>query len=984
MSVGEDEKSMEPEHPAPAENEVAEHHAQDDPSDEAQDEAELPAPEAEAERTPTRRSRRMNPADDASVKDEAQADGTSDAWDAMEDAPESTDEGVTRCVCGSTDENLGLMIQCETCKCWQHCSCMGMHTEDDCPDVYYCEQCRPENHTELLRSYGFLPAKVAKRGASRGSRQAVAKESARELQEAREAIRVLAEENAARLRGENVAEGRARGPGSQRSVSKRRTMNSRDIGEDGWEQIPPGLLLEKEEPPADDESDETRKRKRSTEAPEATPEPNGGPSEMAKRRRLQAEAAQRERKQDEEKKEAAERSRKERAAPREESKPRHPNQYTYRGRQETPVSAVPPRSREARRVARDANSRSATPLPDGSSHLPSHTMPEHLAHLAYLQPPTTGDEEAAAERVAPQPGLPEPFALITPIDPSIKIRYPQKRMTMGEMRKRVRAINEYVTRVQIEAVEREKRVQFLGSIVQSDAGDAPPEPTALPMSMRFVEQLTDDLNQFQRRFGAGAAGAARVEEDQPTPKRASPFSPKHSVPLKRTSSGSSLSSLDSLDLDEPTSFQPYKTISRNVFVSRPRIYGDSPVCQCHPDSACDERCINRFMQVLCNPRKCPCGKRCTNTSFDKRPSPPLDVVYVGARGWGLVTPTALHKGQYLGQYCGELIYMEEAMRRAHSVYAARKNYYFIEYDASAGEVIDAGLRGNKLRFVNHSCEPNCYFEKWLLSGSEEGRNAEYQLALFALRDIRAGEEITYDYGWSAFQPPTLDENGQMISGERCLCGAPSCTGWLARIPKKRGLSRHPKDGEAKTQLQIPTTHAAPAPSAQGPQRRRVRRQPVKDEEEIPMRSAEKALARAARARRRRARLAQRSPTAAASKRTRGGSSSEPRSYEGEHAVPSKARKVGHMELTPSETPSLGSSDSPLSSPLSSLSSMSPPPSSPESSPLTPCVLVFEPSSPMDSYWDYGYEGPLFDPAESTPDLNAMLWPREDRASQVVE
>ena len=525
MSVGEDEKALEPEHPARAASEAGERHGHEEPSDANQEHAEeapQTAPEAEVERTPTRRSRRMHPADEASVKDEAPADGVGapGAWDGATEAPESGDEGVTRCVCGSTDENLGLMIQCETCKCWQHCSCMGMHTEDDCPDVYYCEQCRPENHIELLRSYGFLPAKVAKRGTSRSSRQATAKESARELQEARDAIRALAEENAARLRGENVAEGRARAPGAQRSVPKRRTMNSRDIGEDGWEQIPPGLLLEKEEPPADHDGDETRKRKRSTEAAEATPEPNGGPSEMAKRRRLQAEAAQRERQQDEERKEAAERSRKERAASREESKPKHPNQYTYRGRQETPVNAVPPRSREARRVARDANSRSGTPLPEGSNRLPSHAMPEHLAHLAYLQPPTTGDEDAAAERAAPQAGLPEPFALTTPIDPAIKIRYPQKRMTVGEMRKRARTISEYVTRVQIEAVEREKRVRFLGSIVES-AGSADAAPrdevvgevpeSALPMSMQLVEQLTDDLNQFQRRF-AGAASTARVEE----------------------------------------------------------------------------------------------------------------------------------------------------------------------------------------------------------------------------------------------------------------------------------------------------------------------------------------------------------------------------------------------------------------------------------------------------------------------------------------
>ena len=118
---------------------------------------------SEAERTPTRRSRRMHVQDEPEDM-EAVVDAPPPPSPTHMDGTESGDEGVTRCVCGSTDENLGLMIQCETCKCWQHCACMGMHTEEDCPDVYFCEQCRPENHIELLRSLGFLPSpKAAKR-----------------------------------------------------------------------------------------------------------------------------------------------------------------------------------------------------------------------------------------------------------------------------------------------------------------------------------------------------------------------------------------------------------------------------------------------------------------------------------------------------------------------------------------------------------------------------------------------------------------------------------------------------------------------------------------------------------------------------------------------------------------------------------------------------------------------------------------------------
>ncbi|KAI8335714.1 hypothetical protein BC941DRAFT_429151 [Chlamydoabsidia padenii] len=61
----------------------------------------------------------------------------------------STDEGsTTRCLCGET-HNDGLMVQCDKCEVWQHCECMGLMTEHDIPDQYYCEECKPENHTAM-------------------------------------------------------------------------------------------------------------------------------------------------------------------------------------------------------------------------------------------------------------------------------------------------------------------------------------------------------------------------------------------------------------------------------------------------------------------------------------------------------------------------------------------------------------------------------------------------------------------------------------------------------------------------------------------------------------------------------------------------------------------------------------------------------------------------------------------------------------------
>lgn len=53
-------------------------------------------------------------------------------------------------------------------------------------------------------------------------------------------------------------------------------------------------------------------------------------------------------------------------------------------------------------------------------------------------------------------------------------------------------------------------------------------------------------------------------------------------------------------------------------------------------------------------------------------------------------------------------------------------------------MIDATLKGNLARFINHSCAPNCATEKWEVAG-------ELCVGIFARAHIPAGTEITYDY-----------------------------------------------------------------------------------------------------------------------------------------------------------------------------------------------------------------------------------------------
>jgi hypothetical protein len=82
--------------------------------------------------------------------------------------------------------------------------------------------------------------------------------------------------------------------------------------------------------------------------------------------------------------------------------------------------------------------------------------------------------------------------------------------------------------------------------------------------------------------------------------------------------------------------------------------------------------------------------------------------------------------------------------------------------------IDGGVPWNTARLANHSCEPNC-----------EALNLRGHIWLVALRDIAAGEEITFDYGYE----------WEMHEEHPCRCGQPSCVGYILREDLRPRLRR---------------------------------------------------------------------------------------------------------------------------------------------------------------------------------------------------
>ena len=91
-------------------------------------------------------------------------------------------------------------------------------------------------------------------------------------------------------------------------------------------------------------------------------------------------------------------------------------------------------------------------------------------------------------------------------------------------------------------------------------------------------------------------------------------------------------------------------------------------------------------------------------------------------------------------------------------------------------VIDANYKGNDARWINHSCDPNC---EAVIEEDEDGDSRGDKVFVEALRDIKAGEELTYNYGITLAERHTA----KLKKIWECRCGSPKCTGTMLQ-PKR--------------------------------------------------------------------------------------------------------------------------------------------------------------------------------------------------------
>ncbi|KAK3672872.1 histone methyltransferase set2 [Recurvomyces mirabilis] len=179
------------------------------------------------------------------------------------------------------------------------------------------------------------------------------------------------------------------------------------------------------------------------------------------------------------------------------------------------------------------------------------------------------------------------------------------------------------------------------------------------------------------------------------------------------------------------------------------------------NNACgeDSDCINRATKMECA-ADCGCGAACQNQRFIRKQFADVAVIKTEKKGYGLRANKDLKANDFIFEYIGEVI-GENVFRRRMQQYDEEgiKHFYFMSL--TKGEFVDATKRGNLGRFCNHSCNPNCYVDKWVVGD-------KLRMGIFAERNVQAGEELVFNYN--------VDRYG--AEPQPCYCGEPNCTGYI--------------------------------------------------------------------------------------------------------------------------------------------------------------------------------------------------------------
>jgi SET domain-containing protein len=142
-------------------------------------------------------------------------------------------------------------------------------------------------------------------------------------------------------------------------------------------------------------------------------------------------------------------------------------------------------------------------------------------------------------------------------------------------------------------------------------------------------------------------------------------------------------------------------------------------------------------------------------------------------GNGVFAVAPIKKGEEIIEYKGTMMTHAQADKMYGDGGETGHTFLFTLND---DYIIDANRKGNTARWINHSCNPNC---QAFVVENESGDPRKDRVIIEARRNIKPGEELTYDYGIVLEVPHTARLKKLWV----CLCGSPKCTGTLLK-PKR--------------------------------------------------------------------------------------------------------------------------------------------------------------------------------------------------------
>ncbi|KAL4339518.1 hypothetical protein GQ457_08G013390 [Hibiscus cannabinus] len=217
---------------------------------------------------------------------------------------------------------------------------------------------------------------------------------------------------------------------------------------------------------------------------------------------------------------------------------------------------------------------------------------------------------------------------------------------------------------------------------------------------------------------------------------------------------------------------------------------------------CKGHMVRKFIKECW--RKCGCNMQCGNRVVQRGITCKLQVFWTReGKGWGVKTLRDLPKGTFVCEYVGEILTNTELFVRNSKGSGDERHTYPVTLDADWGSekilkdeealCLDATLCGNVARFINHRRKEydhgiycldrfHYYYVAMILQVAicfdaslidipvevETPDRHYYHLALFTTRDVKASEELTWDYGID------FDDHEHPIKAFKCSCGSKFC------------------------------------------------------------------------------------------------------------------------------------------------------------------------------------------------------------------